>query len=219
MDILLPFRLLRSNRNLRNLWLGETISYFGDNFYSIAIMWYVFQLTGSGLQMGLVLVSSFVPQVVAGPLLGTLSDRWNRKAMMRSASVIQALLTGLLASLIYARAADMPLIYVITIALSVVELAYRPARAGMFPDLVDAADLMAGNALFSTSQQVARIVGSSLGGLFVAFAGVSTAVGFDAITFLASAAFLQWVVHTPVRAVESEPQGQRSSFVAELHGG
>lgn len=217
LSVLLPFRLLRSNRNLRHLWLGETISYFGDNFYSIAIMWYVFQQTGSGLQTGLVLVSSFVPQVIAGPLLGTLSDRWNRKAMMRSASMIQALLTGLLATLVYVRAIDMPLIYGITIALSVVELAYSPARAGMFPDLVEAPDLMAGNALFSTSQQVARIVGSTLGGTFVALAGVSAAVGFDAITFLASAAYLQRVMHAP--AIEPEPEGRRPSVLVDMRGG
>jgi MFS transporter, DHA3 family, macrolide efflux protein len=192
-----PFRLLRTNRNVCNLWLGETVSYFGDNFYDIAIMWFVFSKTGSGLQTGLVLVSAFLPQVVVGPFLGVLADRWNRKRMMQAASVIQALLTGALALLILLNIVVMWEIYAVTMLLAVVQLAYSPARAGMFPELLATDELMSGNALFSTSQQIARLVGSTVGGTFVAFAGASAAVAFDATTFLISALFIHRVVYAP----------------------
>lgn len=163
--------MLKSNRNLRNLWLGETISYFGDNFYDIAIMWFVFAKTGSGLQTGMVLVSAFLPQVVVGPFLGVLADRWNRKRMMQAASVIQAVLKGILMILMLLHSVDMWEIYGITIILSIVQLAYSPARAGMFPDLLGRDELMSGNALFNTSQQIARLIGSTVGGTLIAFTG------------------------------------------------
>lgn len=158
-----PFRMLKSNRNVRNLWVGETVSYFGDNFYDIVIMWFVFAKTGSGLQTGLILVSAFLPQVIVGPFLGVLADRWNRKRMMQAASVIQAVLTSILMILMLLHSVEMWEIYGLTILLSVVQLAYSPARAGMFPDLLGGDELMSGNALFNTSQQIARLVGFDSG--------------------------------------------------------
>lgn len=212
-----PLRLLKSNRNLRNLWVGETVSYFGDNFYDIAIMWFVFSKTGSGMQTGLVLVSSFLPQVVVGPFLGVLADRWNRKRMMQAASAIQALLTGVLTLLMILHSVAMWEIYGITILLSIVQLAYGPARAGIFPDLLDRDELMIGNALFNTSTQIARLVGSTAGGTVIAFTGPSTAIAFNALTFVVSTLFMQWVAYVP-SSVPTRRE-HRASIFRDMQGG
>lgn len=212
----LPFLLLKANRNMRNLWLGETISDFGDTFYDIAVMWFVFQKTGSGLQTGLVLVSVFLPQVVVGPFLGVMADRWNRKRMMLAASVMQALLTAILLVLMIFQRVQMWQIYAITILLSVVQLAYRPARAGMFPDLLERSELMSGNALFNTSSQIARLIGSTAGGTLIAFAGSAVAIGFDALTFVTSALFIQRIWYAP--PVVATTSGHKTSIFKDIRG-
>lgn len=212
----LPFRLLKANRNVRNLWLGETISDFGDTFYDIAVMWFVFQKTGSGLQTGLVLVSVFLPQVVVGPFLGVIADRWNRKRMMLAASIIQALLTAILLVLMIFQRVQMWQIYGITIFLSVVQLVYRPARAGMFPDLLEKRELMSANALFNTSSQIARLIGSTLGGALIAFAGSVTAIGFDALTFVTSALFIRRIWYAPPAVAATS--GHKTSIFKDMRG-
>ena len=213
----LPFRLLKANPNVRNLWLGETISDFGDTFYDIAVMWFVFQKTGSGLQTGLVLVSVFLPQVVVGPFLGVIADRWNRKRMMLAASVIQALLTTILLVLMIFQRVQMWQIYAITILLSVVQLAYRPARAGLFPDLLERSELMSGNALFNTSSQIARLIGSTAGGTLIAIAGSAVAIGFDALTFVTSALFIRRIWYAPPAVVATS--GDKTSIFKDMRGG
>ncbi len=204
-----PFRLLRMNRDVRYLWIGETTSHFGDMFYDVAIMWYVFARTGSGLDTGLVLIAAFVPQVMVGPILGVLADRMDRKLLMQVASGVQALLTGALALLVFTHRIALWEIYAVTVLMSVVALAYSPARAGLFPELVRAEDLLSGNAMFTVSLQVARVVGSTAGGTLVALAGAPLAIAFDALTFVVSAALL-----APVRARPVETASEPESAVA-----
>ena len=43
-----------SDRNFRLLWIGESISLLGDQFYMIALPWLVLQMTGSALALGTV---------------------------------------------------------------------------------------------------------------------------------------------------------------------
>jgi hypothetical protein len=50
---------LRSHAFLR-LWLGLSISYLGDQFTTIALLWFVLQLTGSGVALIGALFTSFV---------------------------------------------------------------------------------------------------------------------------------------------------------------
>ena len=45
----------------QRLWLGLSISYLGDQFTIIALLWFVLQLTGSGAAVGLVILASTSP--------------------------------------------------------------------------------------------------------------------------------------------------------------
>jgi hypothetical protein len=56
----------------QRLWLGLSISYLGDQFTIIALLWFVLQLTGSGAAVGLVILCFDLPGVVTGAILGRL---------------------------------------------------------------------------------------------------------------------------------------------------
>ena len=47
----------------QRLWLGLSISYLGDQFTIIALLWFVLQLTGSGAAVGLVILCFDLPGV------------------------------------------------------------------------------------------------------------------------------------------------------------
>ena len=57
---------LRSHAFL-HLWLGLSISYLGDQFTTIALLWFVLQLTGSGVALSLVLLCFQLPAMLTGP--------------------------------------------------------------------------------------------------------------------------------------------------------
>jgi hypothetical protein len=54
------FRALH-HRPFALLWSGQTISHLGDDFYRIALIWWVLQKTGSAVVMGTVLIFTTRP--------------------------------------------------------------------------------------------------------------------------------------------------------------
>jgi hypothetical protein len=74
--------LLRSNQNFRQLWLGQVVSQMGDWFNTIALYTIILNLTGSGRDIGLLLVARFLPSFLFGPLSGVVADRFSRRTIM-----------------------------------------------------------------------------------------------------------------------------------------
>src|SRR5260370_15698683 len=66
----------------QRLWLGLSISYLGDQFTIIALLWFVLQLTGSGVAVGLVILCFDLPRVVTWGILWRLFDRLPPRLVM-----------------------------------------------------------------------------------------------------------------------------------------
>ncbi|MBA3572316.1 MAG: MFS transporter, partial [Pyrinomonadaceae bacterium] len=82
--------LLRKNRAFRQLWLGQVVSQMGDWFNTIAIYTIILNLTGSGRDVGLLLVARFLPSFVFGSLSGVLADRFSRRSIMIVSDLLRA---------------------------------------------------------------------------------------------------------------------------------
>src|SRR5688572_20314095 len=82
--------LLRGNRSFRLLWLGQVVSQLGDWFNTIALYTMIENLTGSGRDIGLLLVARFVPSFFLGPLSGVVADRFSRQKIMIWSDVLRA---------------------------------------------------------------------------------------------------------------------------------
>jgi predicted MFS family arabinose efflux permease len=67
---------------------------------------------------------------------------------------------------------------------------FFPASQGVVPQIVDAREIQPANALLRLSQTTTIIAGAAIGGALVATIGAGWAIGFDAATYLASAAVL-----------------------------
>ena len=82
--------LLRSNQAFRRLWLGQVISQTGDWFNTIALYEIILNLTGSGRDIGLLLVARFLPSFIFGPLSGVVADRFSRRSIMIISDLLRA---------------------------------------------------------------------------------------------------------------------------------
>ena len=203
-------QVMRRYPGARRLWVSETIQAFGSFFFTIALMWYVFSRTGSGLDTGLVAVTAFIPQVTLGLWFGVLADRYARPRLMMLANGLSGLLAGALALAVALHVHAMWPVYGVTTLMGATSALYDPARAGIFPALIVSDDLLTAHALFHTSRQVARIVGSSLGGLVVAMVGAAPTMGLDFVTFLTAAALLARLpLAVPTRPAEPKAAASR----------
>ncbi len=204
---------LRS-REYRLLFLGDTISVFGDAFHAVALPWLVYQLGGGAGQLGLVAAGYGVCRLATTPLGGMLSDRIGPWRVMMVSDLGRMLLSVAIAVVATSGSGNFAVIAVLAAAAGLGAGLFQPAAYAITPRLLPADQLAAGNALSSTATYAAGLVGPALAGLLVTVLSPGAAFGVDAVTFAVSAACLVTIgrglpaVHPPVPA---HPGGGRAA--------
>ncbi|GHO60964.1 MFS transporter [Ktedonobacter robiniae] len=174
---------LRSSAFLR-LWLGLSISYVGDQFTTIALLWFVLQLTGSGVAISLILLCFQLPGMVTGPLLGAVLDRWQPRLVMGFDNCARALLIGAIPALAWSGMLQLWQIALLAFLAGTLSPATGVGMRVLLPHLVQEDALERANALTSTSSQFAFLVGPVLAGILVTHIGGAYALLVDAVSFL-----------------------------------
>jgi MFS family permease len=179
----------------RLLFLSTLASSIGTLLAAVALAIDVKDRTNSGLWVGGVLLSEFVPAVVVGLTLGPLLDRLERRKLMVAADLLRV---AVFAALPFASSAT----EIVGLAL-VAGLAtgfFRPAVYAGVPNLVPEEQLGAANALLQTIENVSWAVGPILGGVLTAASGPHAAYWLNAGSFLVSAFLL---IRIPARLLQS----------------
>lgn len=196
--------LLRGNRPFRQVWLGQVVSQMGDWFNTIALYTIILNLTGSGRDIGLLLVARFVPSFVFGPLSGVLADRFSRRSIMIVTDLLRALVV--LGFLFVRRADQLWIIYLLTVLQLGLSTFFEPAKTAAIPSLVADRELVAANAISSVTWSVMLTLGAAIGGLMTGWLGTDVAFILDSLTYLLSAALIASV------RVPKRPKHQKSRF-------
>jgi predicted MFS family arabinose efflux permease len=180
--------LLRRNRDFRLLWLGQVVSQLGDWFDTIAVYTLVLKLTGSGRDVGLVLVARFLPTIFLGPLSGVLADRISRRTIMLVSDLLRALVV--LGFLFIREPSQLWLVYALTVAQLALSSFFEPAKSAAIPSVVATRDLVPANTISSVTWSVMLTLGAAVGGEVTGRFGTDAAFVLDSLTYLASAALI-----------------------------
>lgn len=87
------------------LWSAQMLSLVGSGGVQFALIWWLTAQTGSATVLATATLLGLLPQVVLGPLIGALIDRWNRKQVMLFADGLVAAASIVLAVLFASGAA------------------------------------------------------------------------------------------------------------------
>jgi len=180
--------LLRRNRNFRQLWLGQVVSQMGDWFDTIALYTIILNLTGSGRDVGLLLVARFVPSFLFGPVSGVVADRFSRRTIMIWSDLLRALVV--LGFLFVRRADQLWIIYVLTVLQLALSTFFEPAKTAAVPSIVADKELVAANAISSVTWSVMLTLGAAAGGVITGWFGTNAAFILDALSYVLSAALI-----------------------------
>ena len=181
---------LRTSRDFRLLFTAGTVFYFGAMITYVAIPYQLYTLTGSNAAVGLVGLVELVPILVGGLYGGALADHVDRRRLLVSMGLAQAVLTALLAvNAAQEQPAVWPL-YVLAFGLATTSAVQRPSREALMPRTVRHDELVAANALSSFGMQAGLLTGPAIGGLLLAHAGATWCYAVDVVGLtIASALF------------------------------
>jgi MFS transporter, DHA3 family, macrolide efflux protein len=75
------------------IWGGQAISIIGSQLVQFALIWYLTVQTGSATVLATASLAGLLPNVILGPFIGTLVDRWDRRRIMLVSDTIISLVT------------------------------------------------------------------------------------------------------------------------------
>src|SRR5258708_7661455 len=165
----------------QRLLLGLSISYLGDQFTIIALLWFVLQLTASGVTVGLVILCFDLPGVVTGAILGRLLDRYQPRLVMGCDNLARAAIIAAIPTLYALGSLQLWHVFVLALLAGALSPATTAGVRAFVPHLVDDADLDRANALTATSLQFSYLAGPLAAGFVVARLGGPWALFIDAV--------------------------------------
>ncbi|HYP06202.1 MAG TPA: MFS transporter, partial [Bryobacteraceae bacterium] len=183
-------RLVRSNRNVRLLWLAQLISELGDWLYAVAIFSLILEVTQSAQAVAFAFVLQVLPQTIVAPAAGVLNDRLSRRKVMIFADCGRAVVTF---CMLFAQSRETAwLLYALLFLETLFWALFEPGRAAVIPNITKSGEeALVANALSSITWSVSLSLGAGLGGLLAAAFGRNTVFIINALTFVASALLLR----------------------------
>ncbi len=206
------FAILR-NHNFRLIWTGQLITEMGTSLTSLAASIYVYKVTGSALNVGLMMMASAAPSLLVGLIAGVFVDRYDRKRIMMAADMVRAVL---IVSIPFLMPYNIAWIYILVALSATVGQFFNPAHASVLPEIASEEELNAANSLMAISSFGSLVVGYAAAGLITSSYSIEWAFYIDAATFLVSG-FLIYLTRVP--SIQADENTNISSIFQNLKSG
>ncbi|MES1246233.1 MAG: MFS transporter [Actinomycetota bacterium] len=179
---------LRTSPDFRRLWLAQSLSLLGSEIGYTALLFQVYALTRSTLDVGLLSLAQLVPLLTLTIVGGAFADHFDRRLLM----LIQqaGMILGGVVVLVNA-ALPHPAAWPCFVCMVIDACAFSfgvGAQNALIPRIVGDDQLIAANNLNGVIANLASVAGPALAGVIIAASGVVTAYAIDVATFFATLA-------------------------------
>ncbi|MEU4193721.1 MFS transporter [Kribbella sp. NPDC026611] len=178
---------LRDDPDFRRYWIARALSVTGSMVTAIALPVLVYRLSGSTVLTALVTALESAPYLLTGLFAGALADRWNRRRVMVSADLVNAVLVGSVPLAHLLGVLSVAQVLVVAFTVQSVYTFFDGANFGALPVLVGRARVAAANSAVWTASSLIELFVPPLTGLLLAVLDPASLLTLDALSFAASA--------------------------------
>jgi MFS family permease len=175
----------------RKLWAGVVLSQQGMSGEQVVLGLLVFQLTGSTAWVGVMLAVYFLPFFVFGIISGAISDRLDRRSLLRRVEAVIAINMIVFAFVLAMDVATLWVMLAFTLVSGVLRALHQPARLSYAYDIVGGDNVVSGLGLLNLGSRTGQLIGALAAGLVMnrfggasAFAVLAIGHGLAFIFFL-----------------------------------
>jgi DHA3 family macrolide efflux protein-like MFS transporter len=200
------------------IWSGQALSILGSQLVQFALIWHLTVQTGSATVLATASLVGMLPNVVLGPFIGTLVDRWNRRWIMLLADSLVALATVVLAVLFALNIVEIWHIYAIIFIRSLASTFHGNAMNASTSLMVPVEQLTRIQGLNQLLNGGLNVVAAPLGALLLGMLPMQGILSIDVITALFAILPLAFIhVPQPERnALDAEKSTVWTDFKAGL---
>ncbi|MED1557840.1 MFS transporter [Bacillus paramycoides] len=202
--------LLKTNKNFKKLFYGQTLSVLGDWFHTVALLTFVYSITESPFMIALTFMSKGLPQLLLSPFIGGVVDRFSKKKIMISTDILRGVIVLTYLFAFY----KIEIIFVSNICLSVLSCLFEPAKQSTLKNIVHRNHLVTANSLSSTINGSMSIMGASLGGIIAQSLNIEIAFLMNSLSYFISA-FIIYKMNIPSRNIFNT----KKAFITDIKDG
>jgi MFS family permease len=196
-----PFAPL-SLPNYRRFFVGQVFARCGVWVQTVAELWLVLSLTGSGVALGVTTALQFTPMLLLGAWAGVWADRVPKRHMLLAAQTWMIVPAVSLAVLTATGAVELWMVYALVLARGLGKAVENPVRQSFVMEVVGREHVAAAVSLNAAVVSTARFVGPALGGTMISLAGVTPCFVAGSMAFLVAVGAL---LSLDVRALHAAP--------------
>lgn len=171
------------------LWLSQLVSNFGDTLHYIALVVLVFEMTGRGAAVAVLVAAEIVPVLLLGPIAGVVIDRFDRKAVLIGSDLFRAAL-----ALSLVRPQGVWHAYAVAAGLAAGSVFFNPTVQAVIPAITSEDQRLAANSVAWSTGRLVQIVAAAVAGGLIALIGTGAAFAVNAATFAVSALLIARLV-------------------------
>ncbi len=177
-------------RDFRLIWWSQVLSQVADGVSRLALLWFVYSVTGSALKTSVIGLLQTLSPIILGPLIGVTVDRLPKKAILIVTDVARGILIGLIPCWLSIEVFTVDMLYVLVFLYGIATAMFVPTLSSSVPFLVNRPQFVAANAMLQSTTSIGIIIGPALSGLGIAFAGSQEVLCANALIYFASAVCL-----------------------------
>lgn len=181
-------------RPFRWYWAAQWPVFLGTWMQVVALGYFVYQQTRSTAAVGAVAAADGLPAVVLSMFGGVLADRMPRRRILLYTQSILGISAGALAMLVATHHASLGAVMAVAVVFGSADSLDLPTRQALVADLVERDAVVNAVALTSVAMSVTRIVGPSVAGLLISFAGPAVCFAALSIAYVAPIFVLATIV-------------------------
>lgn len=176
------------NSDFRLVWWGQVVSQVGDGVSKLALLWFVYSVTGSPLKTSVIGLLQTVPAIVLSPFIGVAVDRLPKKALLIVSDLVRAVVLGFIPCWMSGETFTVAHLYMLVTLHAVATAVFGPALTASVPVLVAPSQYTSANALLQGTTSLGIIMGPALSGIGIAALSSQEVLCWNAATYVVAAA-------------------------------
>ena len=173
-------------RDFMLIWQGQLVSTLGDAVYSVALGFWVLQVTGSTALMGTLMAVSALPGILISPFAGVWVSRANKKALLIMMDILRGVGMILVAIAAFTHVIAVWMVFAAGILLSVCGAVFRPGVNSSIPAIVPSSRLSNAVSIQAAASTGSNMLGNVAGGFFYQLFGAPLLFIFNGLSYFFS---------------------------------
>jgi len=193
------------------IWGGQALSIIGSQLVQFALIWYLTIQTGSATVLATASLVGLLPNVILGPFIGTLVDRWDRRRIMLVSDTVIALATIGLAVLFALDVVEVWHIYVVLFIRALFESFHTNAMTASTSLMVPVEHLTRIQGINQMLNGGLNVISAPLGALLLGVLPMQGILAIDVFSALFAIVPLLFIrIPQPERHSSTEDDGQET---------